>query len=225
MFVVAVALTMAVIAGCHTAINGGLNPLGSEQGTAKGESELPLSDAARACLVTAQEMDQSGHDSEAIQLYERARQFNPKLSQCGRRLALLYERNGHFAEARKEYEQALKTHPKDAELLNDYGYYQLQRGDLTEAEKTIRQSLDLKPKFKRAWGNLGLALAYQGRYDDAYQAFEKAAGPAEAHSNVGVILVQHGQPDAARKHLQQAITLNGELEQPRRVLAWMDNKK
>jgi Tfp pilus assembly protein PilF len=215
---------MLLAAGCHTAINEAINPLAGQQEGKQGESELPLSDAARACLVTAQEMEQTGHDAEAIQLYERARQYNPKLSQCGRRLALLYERSGRFADARREYEQAIKTHPKDAELLNDYGYFQLQRGDLAPAEQTIRKSLDIKPKFQRAWGNLGLALAYQGRYDDAFQAFEKAAGPAEAHSNVGLILVQHGQPEAARKHLQEAIMLNAELEQPRRALAWLDKK-
>jgi Tfp pilus assembly protein PilF len=169
-------------------------------------------------------MDRSGHDPEAIQLYERARQYNPKLSQCGWRLALLHERNGQFADARREYDQALKSQPKNAELLNDYGYFQLERGDLAEAEATLRRALEIDPKANRAWGNLGLALGYQGRYEDAYAAFEKAAGPAEAHSNVGVILAQQQQPELARQHLKQAIALNQELEQPRRVLAWLEGK-
>ena len=88
--------------------------------------------------MTAEDLAASGHDEEAIKLYERARQYNPKLTQCSHRLALCYERSGKYAEALAEYQKALKTNSKDAALLNDVGYFYLQRGNLDEAEKAVR---------------------------------------------------------------------------------------
>jgi Tfp pilus assembly protein PilF len=219
---VAAALAFAFIfaTGCNHPFKS--LPLKEEQLPARQESELPMSEAAQACVATAKELEQNGHDAEAIHLYERARNYNPKLAVCGRRLAILYERSGRFADALHEYQQALATQPKDATLLNDLGYFYLERGNLVEAERNLRAAVDADRKFKTAWGNLGLALAYQQRFDDAFAAFEKAAGEAEAHANVGLLLVQSGQREAGSRHLRQALEINAELEQPRRVLAWLE---
>jgi Flp pilus assembly protein TadD len=174
--------------------------------------------------VTAEDLATSGHDEEAIKLYERARQYNPKLTQCSHRMALCYERSGQYAEALAEYQKALKTTPKNAELLNDFGYFYLQRGNLDEAEKALRASVASDAKCLQAWANLGLLLGYRERYGEAYEALAKAATPAEAHSNLGVILAQQQKFEAARAEFEQALTLNAELKQPRQLLAWLDGK-
>ncbi len=220
----AVLLTLAL--GCHSALDDRPNMVASlnRDEPARAEPELPLSQSAQACFVTAEDLAASGHDEEAIKLYDRARQYNPKLTQCSHRLALCYERSGKYAEALAEYQKALKSTPKDAALLNDFGYFYLQRGNLDEAEKALRASVASDAKCLPAWANLGLVLGFRERYGEAYEALAKAATPAEAHSNLGVILAQQEKFDAARAEFQQALTLNAELQQPRRLLAWLDQR-
>ena len=158
--------------GCHSALDDRPNMVASlnRDEPARAEPELPISQAAQACFVTAEDLAASGHDEEAIKLYERARQYNPKLTQCGHRLALCYERSGKYAEALAEYQKALKVSPKDASLLNDFGFFYLQRGNLDEAEKALRASVASDPKCLQAWANLGLLLGYRERYGEAYEA-------------------------------------------------------
>ena len=46
---------------------------------------------------------------------------------------------------------------------------------------------------------------------------------ASAHSNVGMILARHGRNDDAARAFKQALTLDPGLQQPRPVLAYLDN--
>src|SRR5207244_1353798 len=117
------------------------------------EPELPLSEASKACLITAQELADKGHDTEAILLYERARAYDPQSTQIGPRLAVLYQRQGRYAEALAEYQKALTAKPKDADLLNDFGFFHFERGNWDEAEKMLRDAVAINPKHAQAWGN------------------------------------------------------------------------
>ena len=107
-------------------------------------------------------------------------------------------------------------------MLNDFGYFYLQRDNLPEAEKLLRQAVTIQPKHKQAWGNLGIALGAEGRYQEAFEAFSKATTPARAHSNVGMILAQQQKYAEAQKAFQQSLAINAELEQPRLALAWLN---
>jgi len=220
-------LAVGCFAGCHTALednNSAIKALSRDKPLER-EPEMPASQVAQACLVTARDLERGGHDAEAIQLYERARGYNPKLTRATHRLAVLYERNGKIAEAVAEYQKGLEQTPKDAELLNDFGYFELTRGNLEEAEKLLRAAVAQKPKHQRAWGNLGLVLAQREKYKESYEAFVSASTPAEAHSNLGMILAQQQRLESARAELEEALRLNPELAAPRRVLAWLDEHK
>ncbi|MCS6853091.1 MAG: tetratricopeptide repeat protein, partial [Gemmataceae bacterium] len=194
-------LSALVSGGCLSPARPGLSELVTPIKTGPSpegrQAELPPHKAAEACLVTAQMLEKHGHEVEAIAEYELARSYNPKL-QVSRRLAVLYDRQCDYARAMHEYRQALKQSPKDVELLNDVGYCCYERGDWAEAEKYLRQAVQLNPSYKRAWVNLGLVLGQQERYDESYQAFAQVLTPAEARSNVGVILMQHGKFEEAK---------------------------
>ncbi|MFN4260369.1 MAG: tetratricopeptide repeat protein [Gemmataceae bacterium] len=187
-------------------------------------TELPPDKAADACLATARALERQGHPAEAIAQYERARQFNPKLIQVSRRLAVLYDQVGAFDLALGEYKKALQHAPRDAALLNDVGYCHYQRGDLAEAEQWLRKAIAQDPKHTQAWINLGLVLGQQRRYDESREAFGKVLSPAEAHSNLGVILAQHGELAEAKAACRQALALNPHLPQARIVLARLEKE-
>lgn len=78
------------------------------------------------------------------------------------------------------YLEGLKRDGGDIRLNNAYGLLLLRRGDFETAEKHFRAAIDRmtwrspNPYNSEAYYNLGLALFYQGRKDEAYDAFYKA---------------------------------------------------
>jgi Flp pilus assembly protein TadD len=170
---------------------------------------------------TADELAQHGHRREAILLYERAQSLDPKV-QVSRYLAVLYDQD-NSPEALTEYNLALAANPKDADLLNDFGFYYYKRGDLTNAEQQLRAAIGQSPRHERAWVNLGMVLGEQGRYRESFEAFAKVVSPAAAHSNLGMILAKNGRQAEAQKEFRQALSLEPGLEQPRAVLAYLED--
>ncbi len=214
--------------GCSSASGGrSLFALdGSTPATTSGMStpkdELPPKQAAQACLATAKELQAHGDAREAILLFERARQLDPREQQVSRYLAVLYDQQGNDTRALAEYRKALDVAPHDADLFNDFGYYFYRRQDWKQAEVNFRKAIAQAPEHERAWVNLGLVLGEQGRYPESFDAFSKVVGPAAAHSNLGVILASHQRQAEADSEFKQALRLKPDLPQPRAFLAHLD---
>ena len=82
------------------------------------------------------------------------------------------------------YEEALRRDPLDSRCNNALGLLLLRRGKFAEAEgyfRTAVKSLTRRnpnPYDGEPYYNLGLSLHFQGRYDEAFAAFYKAAWSA-----------------------------------------------
>ncbi len=185
----------------------------------KVQTELPPKEAAQACITTAKDLLDQGYDREAIQLFERARRLDPKRTEVSRFMAVLYDRQNDAVRAMAEFEIALKFTPKDANLINDLGYFHFGRSQWPAAEQRFREALALNPKLERAKINLGMTLAQQGHFQQAYDVFAEAVGPAAAHSNVGVLLVRQGRHAEAIAAFHKAIDLEPGSPQARACLA------
>lgn len=78
------------------------------------------------------------------------------------------------------YLEGLKRDPGDIRINNAYGVLLMRRGMFVEAEHYFRKALERavwknpNPYDSEPYYNLGLALWYQGKMDDAYDAFYKA---------------------------------------------------
>ncbi|WP_158265405.1 tetratricopeptide repeat protein [Blastopirellula marina] len=181
------------------------------------------SQAAKACIVTAQELHQEGHYVEAAKLLEKARSEQPNGYDYARHLAVLYDELGMTNEAENEFRTALANHPKDADLQNDFGYYCFRIGDDARAEQQFRKALELNPKHQHAQTNLARTLFRQNRLEEAHAAFVQAVGPAIAHQNMGVLLAQAGRDDQARMAFEDALQLDPNLDTSREFLAGLDH--
>ena len=126
--------------------------------------------------------------------------------------------NSTSATALVEFERALKADPHDAALLNDLGYCHYARGEWEQAEKYLRQSVQADGGNRRARMNLGMALAQQGKNDEALKAFGEVVSPAEAQANLGFILLSQGKREEARSAYQQALELEPNLRIARTAL-------
>jgi Flp pilus assembly protein TadD len=84
--------------------------------------------------------------------------------------------------------------------------------DWPEAERRFRLAVAVKPGFARAWNNLGIAAARQGRIDEAMASYRRASAldPAMAapHANLGAIHLQAGRLEAALEELDAAARLD-----------------
>lgn len=197
-------------AGCLTFSGGGRGESSME--TAPGKAELPPAKSAQIHLALAKNLEEAGHDADAVICYEKARHGDPKLPNVSRHLAALYDRLGESKRALEEYQLALKAAPRDVNLLNNFGYYYYTRGQWSEAEATFRQALSVDPSLPRAWMNLGLTLGQQGRTDECREAFARAGlSQAEALSNLGFILTTQGKRDEARQAYREALRLQPNL--------------
>lgn len=180
--------------------------------------ELSAAQGAQLCLTAGEALEKKGFIAEASQQYENARKHNPQARTVARHLAVLYDLQGDTPRAEAEYKLALQEQSGDAELLNDFGYFHYRHNHLQAAESWLRNAVTVNPSCACAWINLGQVLARQGRAEESYQAFAHALRPAEAYSNLGVLLAKQGRTAEARRALQEAVTLDPRLEQPRAFL-------
>ncbi|MBA4190550.1 MAG: hypothetical protein C0467_21395 [Planctomycetaceae bacterium] len=175
-------------------------------------SELPNKQSANLCLVMAESLERADKEVEAVAYYERGRELDPTSAErVGRRLAVLYDRIDQQAKAMNEYQELLKKRPKDSALLNDMGYSLYNRGQWVEAETYLLRSVAAEKTNKRAWVNLGMAQAQQGKTAQAITSFEKAVSPAEAQANLGFVLLTQNKRDEALAAYRRALALEPTL--------------
>lgn len=191
---------------------------------ARSQPDLPPDRAAQVCLAAAAELEKDGYEADAVRQYERARELDPLAAGVARRLAVILDRQGDHTRAAIEYKRALEEHPKDPGLLNDMGYFCYERGDWVQAETWLRKALAADSKHAKAWVNLGMALAQQGKARESLDAFGKVVSPGAAQANLGMILAQSGRHQEAKQALRQALALEPDAKLARTVLAALEKR-
>lgn len=108
------------------------------------------------------------------------------------------------------YLEGLKRDPGDIRLNNAYGSLLLRRGQFARAEGYFRKALERctwknpNPYDSEPYYNLGLALFYQDKLDEAFDAFYKAAWSSE-QQEMGFYYL--GCIEAERKNFAGALAL------------------
>jgi tetratricopeptide (TPR) repeat protein len=116
------------------------------------------------------------------------------------------------------YEEALRRDPKDIRNNNALGAWYLRRGQFATAEPYFRKAVETSisrnpnPYDSEAYYNLGLCFKYQGKQNDAYNAFYKAtwsnAWQDSAYFSVAQIDTARGDYELALEHINWAIDKN-----------------
>jgi serine/threonine-protein kinase len=118
---------------------------------------------------------------------------------------------GRFQESASAWEMALKLEPDNVPVLRNLGavYHSLGRDD--DAVAALQHALEIKPDSD-VYTNLGTILFYQGKYDRAVPAFEKAvdlgANDYDSWGNLGdAYRWSTNKKDQAKPAYQHAIQL------------------
>jgi len=125
-------------------------------------------------IALGRSLEESGNLSEAEAAYRNALAKDPKRADAEQRLAILADERGDQVEAERRFERALKLDPKNPEILCDRGYNLYLQRRWSEAEETLRKALAADPRHARSRSNLGLVLAQRGDDDAALAEFLKA---------------------------------------------------
>ncbi len=116
------------------------------------------------------------------------------------------------------YLEALKRDPGDIRANNAYGMLLLRRGKFAEAEAYFRAAIarmtsrNPNPYDSEPYLNLGLSLRYQGRDDEAYDAFFKATWTAAeqetGYYHIACIDCKRGEFELALEHIERSLVKN-----------------
>lgn len=143
------------------------------------------------------------HYDDAQACLERAVQLDPSLWRA-------YDGIGIIADVRAEHEVALAAFnaalaikPDEASVLNNRGYSNYMAGRYRQAEQDLLAAAALGAD--KAWLNLGLVRARQGRYLEAVQMMAKTVDLEVAYNDVGYIAMREGDLDVAERYFQKAI--------------------
>jgi tetratricopeptide (TPR) repeat protein len=120
------------------------------------------------------------------------------------------------------WEEAVRRDPEDARCNNAMGLLHLRRGSFAKAEQYFRTAIarltrrNPNPCDGEPFYNLGLTLKYQGRLDEAYAAFYKAAWnqPWQSAAYYALACIDCTRSDLARalKHVDLSLRTNADNE-------------
>lgn len=159
-------------------------------------------------LIEAYEALQRGNLAQAEEAYQQTLAHDPWNGDALHGMAVLHLRQGRPDMAEPYYQKALEADPKDARALA--GLISLQSpADPLQAESRINSLLARIPESPFLNFSRGNLLAEQGRWNEARQAYARAASRDPANPdylfNLAVSLDRLQQPGPAARHYQQAL--------------------
>jgi TolB-like protein/Flp pilus assembly protein TadD len=148
-----------------------------------------------------------GHPADVEQAREaaqRALALDPDLPAGKVALARTYRWTGQVSTSIAELEKVLATHPNPDEAERELAFSYEQVGDLQAAEASLRAATTVRPNHWQNWNELGGLLWKKGNYDEATDAFQKAAavapqGISKPQENLAAVEVSRGHFDEAIK--------------------------
>jgi len=126
----------------------------------------------------------SGRPQEALRPLALVAQADASDWRARSALGVALDQLGRFAEARRAYDEALAIQPNEPSVLTNIGVSHLMAGEPAEAEAVLRQAVSLPNAPAHARQNLAIALALQGRFDEAEQIERIDLPPAQAAANM-----------------------------------------
>jgi Flp pilus assembly protein TadD len=145
---------------------------------------------------------------EAKKHLEQAVSIDTRLATAHNALGVIADLDRDYAGAQHHYQQALAGSPGSASLLNNLGYSRYLSGNRDGAIASFREALLIDPNYERAWRNLALVYARQGRYTDAVDALGKIQDLPKAYNDVGYVAMVGGKLDDAQGFFEEAKRLS-----------------
>ena len=145
----------------------------------------------KSLLAEGQQALQENRISDAGRAYKEVLAFLPDDPTAHHGMAMAADLTENWTEAEEHYRQALRARPRDANLLCDIGYSYLLQNRYSEASSYLSQAIQINPNHENA------------------------------HTNLALLDVRQGNPEAARSRLMQRY---GEKEKVTQILAALQSQ-
>lgn len=126
----------------------------------------------------------AGRPQEALQPLALVAQADAQDWKARSALGVALDQVGRFVEARRAYQEALALQPDDPGILTNLGMSHLLAGEAEEAEAILRQAANAPNAPAQARQNLAVAVALQGRFDEAERLERVDLPPAAVAENM-----------------------------------------
>lgn len=168
-----------------------------------------------------------GDIDAAVASAERAIDINPQLADAYLNLAQIELSRMRYADARRWINSLLAFSPQHVGALNALTQLLIVDAHYQEAVAAARQALTIAPDNAMTHKMLGQALQWLGQYEEAEQAYSRAAAlpgtvAEEALVARAILLMEIGDKEAATAGFEQA--LKRFPDSPRVIAARCDNK-
>ncbi|HKK65400.1 MAG TPA: tetratricopeptide repeat protein, partial [Clostridia bacterium] len=116
----------------------------------------------------------TGNHEQALQIFKKALEIDPKYTAALRGLARAYDEMGDTEKAVETYKKAIELKPNYWEGHKDLAIYYLSSGEFENAIEEFAKVTQITPKNSSAYSNLGAAYLYDGQNDKAKEMFVKS---------------------------------------------------
>lgn len=203
------ALLAVVSAGCSAPSSGGLTSSWRPSWGPFARNDEP---STKLQLSWARLQEDQGKPAEARTAYRQVLEKDPRSLDALLGLARLDMLAGRPEEAEQGFQRALALNPESAQVHDALGSFYAEQERWEEGIQHFQAAVEAAPDEKLYRFHLAVTLTKSGRTDEALTEFTQAVGPAEAHYNVGRILYDLGNQEAAEQQFLVALTRNPHLE-------------
>jgi tetratricopeptide (TPR) repeat protein len=154
-----------------------------------------------------------GRYERARELYLQSLAINPGNPMCHNSMGTLFIRMGEKEKARKEFQKAVELDPCFTTARNNLGLmYQLEgRYDL--CYQCYKTSVEMDPSDADSQLKLAGASCMTGRLEESAEIcrslLNKGCASPPLYTQLGLVLICQGQPDAAAGMFRQALVMDG----------------
>lgn len=157
-----------------------------------------------------------GEYDEAIEKYNKAIEFNPKLANAYLNRGTAYMINDNYNQAIKDFSKVIELNPQETNAYLKCGIAFRIKGDYDNAIKNYGKVIEINPLEAIAYTNRGIAYKYKSEYEQAITDFNKAIelNPlnTDAYTERGDAYIYKGEYDQAINDFNKAIELNPAIE-------------
>ena len=118
---------------------------------------------------------QSGRYANALELFERVEELNPKQANLPLNIGTAQLQLGKYDDAIASFQKQIAANPKDENVNTLLGVAYYDEKKYADAEAAFKKQLTLKPLDSKAYAGLGAIYIDQKKFDEARAELEKAA--------------------------------------------------
>jgi tetratricopeptide (TPR) repeat protein/transglutaminase-like putative cysteine protease len=182
------------------------------ENSAGGAPDIPAGAKPEELIEAGANALNAGNAREAVPLFKRAVELDPKTKNGYDDLGLAYLRMRQFPEAEASFRKQLEINSFDEHANNYLGLTLQQEQKFAEAADAYRKQLEINPLDPVAHAALGALFLDQHDYAAAVPELDKAAvltpDSAELKVSLGQALLNNGEKEKALDAFQKAIDLS-----------------